>query len=136
MKPFISSSFHGVLDYLTSAVLIASPWLFHFDQVGGGALFIPLYFGSLTMILTFFTKHPMGVIKQVPVELHLSLDVLVGFFILVSPFLYGFCSKVFLPHLILGLILFLSGIFTEGSPFTTQYTIKHRGYGYEGEEAW
>lgn len=140
MKPFLSLTFHGVLDYLTSAVLIASPWLFHFSNAHGAALFIPLYLGSLTLILTYFSRTPLGVIRQIPMELHLSLDVLVGFFILVSPFLYGFYNVVCLPHVILGLILFLSGIFTEKSPFTSEYKVIHRGYGfggynYEGEDA-
>jgi len=48
------------------------------------------------------------------------LDVVMGFFLLVSPWLYTFSSKAFWPELLLGGLLFFLGIFTKKSPFLTK----------------
>jgi predicted membrane metal-binding protein len=118
MNQFISTKMHGVADYLAGIVITASPWLFGFRDVGGAALFIPVVFGTLLTLMTIFTRHEMGLIKVVPMQVHLTLDMLTGFLLIVAPFLYGFYHNVFLPHLLLGLFLFGSALFTQHSPFT------------------
>jgi hypothetical protein len=119
MKPFISTTFHGFADYIFSILLFTSPWTMGFISVGGGALFVPLFFGWVTLIMAFLTDYKASPIRQFPLQMHLILDMFVGFFIMVSPFLYDFSSKVFLPHLLFGLYLFVQAIFTKHSPFTT-----------------
>jgi len=117
MKPFISTMFHSVLDYVGGILITASPWLFGFYKVGGAALFIPLVFGALQMIMVVFTKHQGGLIKVFPLQLHLFLDMLVGFILIVAPFLYNFYPFVFLPHVLLGLLSLSAALFTHESPF-------------------
>jgi hypothetical protein len=123
MKPFISTKLHSIFDYLGGIVVTASPWLFGFYPVGGAALFIPLVFGVLLMIMVIFTRHEGGLIKVFPLQLHLLLDMFVGFVLLVSPFLYKFYPFVFLPHVLLGLFLISSGIFTRHSPFLEDFEV-------------
>ena len=60
----------------------------------------------------------------------MAFDVLMGFVLMISPFLYGFAfdsvrsqgvvKGVFLPELLLGGLLFIMGVFTKKSPFTTR----------------
>ncbi|MGZ3871451.1 MAG: SPW repeat domain-containing protein [Mucilaginibacter sp.] len=128
MKPFISTAVYGVLNYIIALTLIASPWLFGFVNVSSAALLLPMYIGWLQLIMAIFTNNETGFIKQFPIRIHFVLDVLMGFIILVSPWLYTFSSKVFWPQLILGGILFGMGLFTKHSPFTTKYH-KHRPEG-------
>lgn len=128
MKPFISTAVYGVLNYIIALTLIASPWLFGFVNVSSAALLLPMYIGWLQLIMAIFTNNETGFIKQFPIRIHFVLDVLMGFVILVSPWLYTFSSKVFWPQLILGGILFCMGLFTKHSPFTTKYH-KHRPEG-------
>ncbi|MCJ8211568.1 hypothetical protein MUY27_17745 [Mucilaginibacter sp. RS28] len=116
-KGFISPGFHSVLDYIGGLLIASSPWLFGFVHLGGAALFIPLFLGCMQLVMTIFTDHPGGLIKVLPFQLHLVLDMFSGFIILVSPFLWGFCSHVYLPHLLLGLLSFCAGLFTQPSPF-------------------
>lgn len=123
MTPFISTKLHSVFDYVGGVVVAASPWLFGFYNVGGAALFIPLVFGVLQMIMVIFTKHEGGLIKVFPLQLHLLLDMFVGFLLLISPFLYKFYPFVFLPHVLLGLFLLGSSIFTRRSPFLEPFEV-------------
>jgi hypothetical protein len=124
MKPFISTAFYGVVNYILALTLIASPWLFDLVNVSSAALLIPLYIGWLQLIMAIFADTEVGFIKQFPIQIHLVLDVVMGFFLLVSPWLYTFSSKnsgtAFWPALLLGGLLFFMGIFTKKSPFLTK----------------
>ncbi len=120
MKPFISTAFYGVLNYLVALTLIASPWLFDLANISSAAFLIPIYIGWLQLIMAIFADTEVGFVKQFPVQIHLVLDVVMGFFLFVSPWLYTFSSKAFWPEVLLGGLLFFVGIFTKRSPFLTR----------------
>ncbi|MDB5131989.1 MAG: hypothetical protein JWR02_1738 [Mucilaginibacter sp.] len=120
MKPFIPTAVYGVLNYILSFTLIASPWLFGLVNVSSAALLIPIYIGWLQFIMAVFVDNETGFVKQFPMQIHLVIDVLMGFILMVSPWLYTFSSKVFWPELLLGGLLFCLGIFTKKSPFLTK----------------
>jgi hypothetical protein len=118
MKAFIPTALYGFLNYVIALTLMASPWLFGFSHVGGASFFLPLIFGWLQLIMAIFSNHEMGFIKAFPVSMHCFIDVIGGSFLLASPFVYDYSSKVFWPQLILGSLVFFLGIFTKKSPFT------------------
>ena len=130
MKPFISTSFYGVMNYLLSFTIMTSPWLFGFSHIGGCSLLLPIFFGWLQFIMAVFSNNSHGFIKVFPMEMHFFLDVIIGSFLLTSPFVYGFAYNsegvfghvdgVFLPQVILGGLLCIMGIFTQKSPFLTK----------------
>lgn len=129
MKPFISTSFYGVMNYLLSFTIMTSPWLFGFSHIGGCSLLLPIFFGWLQFVMAVFSNNSHGFIKVFPLEMHFFLDVIIGSFLLASPFIFGFAydtegvfghvDGVFLPQVILGGLLCIMGIFTTNSPFTT-----------------
>jgi len=119
MKPFIPTAVYGVISYILSLTLIASPWLFGLVDVSSAALFIPIYMGWLQLIMNIFTNCETGFIKQFPIQMHMVIDVVMGFLLMASPWLYTFSSKAFLPELILGGLLVFLGNFTIKSPFLT-----------------
>ena len=118
MKAFIPTAFYGVVNYILALTLIASPWLFNLVNVSSAALFLPIYIGWLQLIMAIFSRSEAGFIQQFPLRIHLTLDVAMGFILFVSPFLYTFSDKVFLPEIGLGGLLMFMGIFTKQSPFT------------------
>jgi hypothetical protein len=124
MKPFISTAFSGVISYILSLTLIASPWLFNLVDVSSAALLMPIYIGWLQLIMTIFADTEVGFVKQFPIQMHLVLDVVMGFILMVSPWLYTFSSKnggtAFWPALLLGGLLVFLGNFTKKSPFLTR----------------
>jgi hypothetical protein len=119
MKPFISTTFFGVLTYLVSLTLIASPWLFGLVDVSSAALFLPIYFGWLQLIMAIFSNNSTGFLKQFPMHTHMVLLTVMGFVLLVSPWLYTFADKACWPEVLFGALLLCMGIFTKGSPFTS-----------------
>ena len=135
MKPFISTKVYGVLNYLVALTLIASPWLFDLRLISSAAFFLPIYIGWLQLIMAIFAKNETGFVKQFPIRIHYTLDVVMGFILLMSPFIYGFAfdsvraagifKGVFIPEVLLGGLLFIMGIFTEKSPFTTRLPKTH-----------
>jgi len=126
MKGFISTKLFGYINYPLAIITMASPWIFcsadgtSFQHVGGAALFFPLMFGWFQVLMAIFSKSKAGMVGIFPIQMHCTLDVISGFVVAVSPFLYGFYPKVFLPHLILGGIIFLLGIYTKNSPLRNQ----------------
>jgi hypothetical protein len=123
MKPFISKSFYGVINYVGAILLMASPWLFNFEHfhVGHASFFLPLVFGWLQLIMAFFSNSNHGVVKVFPMQMHHVLDVLGGSFLLMSPFVFSYAQYVVWPQLLLGGLFFLAGIFTQSSPILGGY---------------
>ncbi len=120
MKPFVPTAVYGVINYLLSFTLIASPWLFGLVNVSSAALLIPMYIGWLQFIMAVFVDNETGFVKQFPMQIHLVIDALMGFILLVSPWLYTFSSKAFWPELLFGALLLFLAIFTKKSPFLTK----------------
>jgi hypothetical protein len=119
MKPFISTSFFGLINYVIALTLMASPWLFGFDR--GAAFFLPLVFGWLQLIMAIFSRNKFGFLKAFPVSMHCFLDVVGGFILATSPFIYGYyATTVFIPQLLLGSLVVFLGIFTKKSPLTDE----------------
>jgi hypothetical protein len=120
MKPFISTAFYGFFKYILSLTLIASPWLFNLADVSSAALLIPIYFGWLQLIMNIFADTEASPIRQFPLQMNCVVDLIMGFFLFVSPWLYTFSHRAFWPEVLLGGLLIFLGSFTKKSPFTTK----------------
>lgn len=123
MKPFISKSAYGFLNYAIALLLIASPWLFGFTHATiAGAVLMPVYMGWLLLIMAIFSQTPLGFrqLNVLPMQIHNCVDVLMGSFMLALPWTYAFSHQVFWPHFLLGLALVIKGIFAQESPFLTR----------------
>ena len=94
---------HGYLDYLVGLLLIASPWLFDFYR-GGAETWIPVVLGASALVYSLFKDYELGASKQIPYGIHLTLDIVSGIFLAVSPWLFNFDEHVYLPHLIFGIL--------------------------------
>jgi hypothetical protein len=94
---------HGVLDYLLGALLIASPWLFGFAD-NAAARWVPVVLGAGVLLYSAFTDYELGVVKKLQMPAHLFLDALGGLLLAVSPWMLGFDERVWMPHVVLGLI--------------------------------
>jgi len=98
----ISTATHGVLDYLMGVILIATPWIFGFDD-RGPAMYVPIIVGSAVIVYSLFTQYEASLVDLIPMKVHLWLDGLGGALLAASPWLFGFADEVFWPHLLFGL---------------------------------
>jgi hypothetical protein len=99
----ISRRTHGILDYVVGLILILAPSLLGL-QPGSPEARVPFLLGWAALIYSVLTRYELGLIKVLPFKLHLGLDMLSGIFLALSPWLLGFSDRVWLPHLLLGLV--------------------------------
>lgn len=112
---FVPTRVHGILDWLLGAVLAASPWILGLDASQPEGL-VPMGIGIVALILTFFTDHELGVVRRIPMPMHLATDVAAGALLAVSPWLFGFADRVSTPHLVLGIAAVIAGLTTRTVP--------------------
>ncbi|OYQ36328.1 hypothetical protein CHU92_09920 [Flavobacterium cyanobacteriorum] len=109
---FIDTKTHGFMDYLMGLFLIIAPWIFGLDpEAPEGMILIIL--GALAVLYSLMTRYELGMIKVLSMKAHLTMDILSGILLAASPWLFGFADRVYLPHLILGLIEIGAGLMTK-----------------------
>src|SRR4051812_12307576 len=86
----IPKFYHGVLDYLSGLLLLAAPNLLGFADVGGAAVWVPRIVGLMILLQAAMTDYELGLMKVIPISMHLMTDYVVGIFLLLAPFLFGF----------------------------------------------
>jgi hypothetical protein len=80
----ISTKSHGILDYLSVGLLFGVPRVLKWNRtltnlLTGAAL--------TTLVYSFFTRYEMGMVKSLPMEMHLGLDAMSGMALCASPLL-------------------------------------------------
>ena len=118
---FISTRTHGVIDYLMGALLVVAPYLLGFAD-GTAAQWVPQAVGAALVGASLLTDYELGVVRVIPMPVHLGLDVAAGLLLAVSPWLFGFAGRVWVPHVILGLAEIGAGLMTRTVPGTTAGT--------------
>lgn len=91
-----------MLDYIVGLLLIFSPQIFGFAG-GGIESRLPVILGVAALLYSLFTNYELGLVKALPFRAHLTLDVMSGILLAVSPWLFQFADRVWVPHLAFGL---------------------------------
>jgi hypothetical protein len=113
---FIPTRAHGVLDYTVGVLLILAPFLLGFRNTGLAAwLFVVL--GAGAIVYSFFTDYELGMIRVIPMPVHLVLDAGSGVLLAASPWLFGFADQVWIPHLVFGLFEIGAALTTRTAPY-------------------
>jgi hypothetical protein len=109
-----------MLDYPVGLALLFAPNLFGFAEMGGAAVLVPRIIGVITLVQSIFTRYELGVIKAMPMRMHLMNDYIAGVVLAASPWLFGFYDpanqRLWVPHLVVGLAILLVTAMTERSP--------------------
>jgi len=87
---FITSTLHGVLDYLTCGLFLLAPTLFGFTGTYATVCYI---LGAGYLVISLLTNMPLGAVKVLPFWLHGRLELVSGFVFLVSLWLFGFAEN-------------------------------------------
>lgn len=105
----LTTKIHGVLDYAVSIILILTPLMFGFAESGNASFLIPRILGVAIVILGLLTKYEFGLIKIIFMKAHIAADYVIGIFLALSPWLFGFSKEsvnIWVPHLVIGLLIF------------------------------
>lgn len=116
----ITTKLHGLIDYPVGVLLLLAPNLFGFADVEGAAVWVPRILGLFVLIQSVFTQYELGLIKVLPMRMHLMFDYFAGAVLAASPWLFGFYDsanqRMWVPHLVAGLLLLLVTSMTEKEP--------------------
>ncbi len=118
---FIPTRLHGMADYATGLLLIASPWLFGFAD-GSAAQWVPVLIGASILVMSLLTDYELSLSRVIPMPVHLAVDAAGGLLLAASPWIFGFADRVFWPHLIIGLLEIGAALMTRTTPDTLSYS--------------
>lgn len=111
----ISIKTHNVADYCLGALFLAAPYLFGFaGMYFAHDVFTVLGFAVLGYSL--LTGYRLSLIKAVPLSMHMTFDVIVGFFAVLAPWIYGYREELTVlqmaVHWVLGLGAIAAAVMT------------------------
>jgi hypothetical protein len=120
----LSTKFHGMLDYLMGLLLIFSPAIFGIPNgsVPANALQVV---GGIMLLASLCTNYELGVFRMLPMKVHLAADVLLGTFVMLSPWILGFASQQVMPHVLLGVLEIGAGLMTRTVPHFNAHGAHH-----------
>jgi hypothetical protein len=98
-------------------LIAASPWLFGFAD-GTAAQWMPVILGVGILGMNMVTDYEPALARIVPVPVHLGIDAAGGLLLAVSPWLFGFSDRIYLPHVALGLAEVVLALVTLPRPDT------------------
>ena len=110
---------HGIADYILGVFLLVLPNIFGFADLDGPAVWIPRILGIINLLQSLATDYELGVVKILPMKVHLMNDYVVSLFFAASPWLFGFSHRpanVWMPPLIIGLLVFVVSLMTQTQP--------------------
>jgi len=110
---------HGITDYLGGILLLILPNLLGFADEGGAAVWVPRIIGAITLLQALATEYELGLMRVLPMRMHLMNDYVAGLLLAASPWIFGFAdnrANVWMPHLILGVMIFVTSLLTERQP--------------------
>ena len=108
----INTKTHGIIDYLTGALLIVAPYLFGF-ATGGIEQWLPQILGAMIIVMSLLTNYELSAAKVIPLKVHLAVDVVGGIVLAASPWLFGFAEVIWWPHLVVGLMEIVVPLVTD-----------------------
>lgn len=121
---FLPTSLLGIVDYLLGVFLIAAPWLFAFAD-GSLAQWTAIVVGGVLLASSISTRYELGVIPLIDVRSHLVVDAVAGIVLAISPWLFLFAHRLWVPHLVLGLVVVAVSLISELHPRSLQTPTGH-----------
>jgi hypothetical protein len=106
LAAIIPTRVHAVMDYAVGVLLIAAPWIFQFADESNAAKWISIIVGVVIILQSTITNYEGGFLGHaISMRMHLAMDALIGIFLVVSPWLFGFGDEganAWLPFVAIG----------------------------------
>lgn len=105
MREIISLKTHNILDYVGGTALLLSPYIFGFSEISVARNTF-LLLGIALVAYSLLTNYRYSIAKIIPLGVHMTLDVLLGVFTMLAPWVldysYTLTSFQIGVHLVLG----------------------------------
>ncbi|WP_459212995.1 SPW repeat domain-containing protein [Aquimarina rhabdastrellae] len=87
---FISPTLHGVADYSAGLGLIIAPFALSLGETTPIALWFSVITGIAVLAASALTNYKLGLLRTIPFQGHLAIDLLVAVTFMILPFVMGF----------------------------------------------
>jgi hypothetical protein len=87
----ISRFIHGVIEYAAGVLLIASSFIFGFED--GAATALSIVVGVVALVIAASTEGPSSLVDTIPIAVHVLLDYALAAVLIAAPFLFGFTNE-------------------------------------------
>jgi len=122
---FINSRVHAFADYLTGGFLLFMPWFFG-NALGSDGKGLAVISGLVIILMSLFTNYVGGVIRMIPIKIHLAADVMIGIFFIFSFWIFHLEKLVAFVFVFAGILAVFFGLFTINRP----YRLRRRLFNY------
>jgi SPW repeat len=85
----IPLNLHAALEPLIAIIIIAAPWIFGFSGADD-AKAVCIVVGVVMLLSGAMTDWRLSLVRAIPLRLHMTLDMLLGAVLILSPFVFGF----------------------------------------------
>lgn len=92
---------HGALEYLAGILLIVAPFLLDFDSTAATAAGVGL--GLALLAFTAMSALPTGLVRSIPVGVHVTVDIVFAVLLVALPFLLDLTDETAPTALFIGL---------------------------------
>ena len=90
---FVSTPYHGIVDYAAGSMLMAAPFVLGFAETSHTAAWISVLVGGAIMVMAMFTDNEGAWFsRMIPMRIHLVVDGFLGLVLLAAPFVFDFAS--------------------------------------------
>jgi hypothetical protein len=114
-RKIINTKLHGFLDYAFGSVLLL-PYITKFNETGPDSLFLSAI-GGMIIFTSALTDYEMGLIKILPMKIHLILDGCSSLLLIASPWLFTIYNYQLYWPLLLGLFGMLIVLLSSAEPY-------------------
>src|SRR5437868_5937540 len=99
---FLTTRVHGMMDYLTGALLIAIPFALGYPR--GWPTWVTVAIGAGVLVQSLTTNYEMGLVPLISMPAHLAIDFLVGAVLVGLPWYFNSTTPIWVAHLTIGLL--------------------------------
>jgi hypothetical protein len=113
----ISSRLNGLLDYLVVLILFIAPWVLGYDDLAVTPVSRAL--GAALLFYSLATKYELGIVRMIPLQVHLFLDLGTGGLLAAAPIHFNIGGLPGAVFFLLGVGMIASALLTHhGHKFT------------------
>jgi hypothetical protein len=86
---------HEAIEYIVGVFFVLAPFIFGFQREPAFPVFVGV--GVLILAVALLSKGPGGVLRILPSTVHAALDYMLGFFLVLAPFIFSFSASTAAP---------------------------------------
>jgi len=116
---FLTSTLHGILDYIAAFVLLVAPVILKLNEVSPFAYWLSVVAGGVLILYSLLTDYEFSISKMIPFKVHLGLDLSAGVVFVIWPFIFGFTGVAMAYYIVMGLGIMLVVAVTDSASHVT-----------------